>query len=234
MSEADSPAHRTERPTRVAVKVCGVTSVEDALHAARCGADAIGLVFWPKSPRRVGLETARRIAGVLPPFVTRVGVFVDAEPGELREIGRSVGLDVLQLHGDEPVSILDAVERRVLKAFRVGERFEAGSVRAWVERGAGVLLDTAIPGGMPGGTGRTFDWTEAVRVRSLTPHLVLAGGLDGDNVEAAVSTVRPDAVDVSSGVEASPGRKDPDAVRGFLARVHALAYTRVPVEGHRP
>jgi indole-3-glycerol phosphate synthase/phosphoribosylanthranilate isomerase len=219
-------AGRADRAgTRVFVKVCGITSVEDALLAARAGADAVGLVFWPGSPRRVDLETARRISAALPPFVLRVGVFVDAPREELVRTSEAVRLDVLQLHGEEPPEDLAGLPRRIVKAVRVGPGFGLDSALRYEGAADGILLDTRLPGpdAAPGGTGATFDWSLAREVREKVSFLMLAGGLTAENVGRALTAVRPDAVDVSSGVESAPGRKDPAKVRAFLDAVARAA-----------
>lgn len=199
------------------VKICGITSLEDGLLAAQAGADAVGFVFWPRSPRALDLETARRIARGLPPFLVRVGVFVDAAPPELARAADDVGLDLLQLHGDEPPEACRAAPRRVLKALRVGPGFEAESAVAYRDAAAGVLLDSRDPAGSAGGSGRRFDWGQALPLRSRLPFLGLAGGLTPENVAAAIRELRPDLVDVSSGVESAPGRKDAGRLRAFVA-----------------
>jgi phosphoribosylanthranilate isomerase len=200
------------------VKVCGITQPEDGLAAAHAGTQAIGLVFWPRSPRFVDVETARRIAAVLPPFVLRVGVFVDAPRDVLEQTAEAVGLDVLQLHGAEPPEAVAGLKRRVVKALSVGPGFRVEDVDRYVEHGAVILLD-ASGGGQPGGTGRTFDWSVARAVRQRVPHLILAGGLTPENVGEAIRAVDPYAVDVSSGVESAPGRKDEARVRAFIQAV---------------
>jgi anthranilate synthase/indole-3-glycerol phosphate synthase/phosphoribosylanthranilate isomerase len=222
-------AGRADRAgTRVFVKVCGITSAEDALMAARAGADAVGLVFWPGSPRRVDLETARRISAALPPFVLRVGVFVDAPRDELARTAEAVGLDVLQLHGQEAPETLADLPRRVVKAVPVGPGFRVEDALRYEDAADGILLDTRLPGAAapPGGTGVAFDWTVAREVRERASFLMLAGGLTPDNVGKALTAVRPDAVDVSSGVESAPGHKDPVRVRAFLDAVAAAAARR--------
>jgi len=206
---------------RVFVKVCGITSVEDGLMAAGAGADAVGLVFWPGSPRAVGLEAARRIAEALPAFVLRVGVFVDAVPVDVARAADAVGLDLLQLHGGETVEACRSAPRRVLKAVRVGTGFAPAAAVSYREAAAGVLLDTRDDGGLPGGTGRRFDWSVARALRSQLPFLGLAGGLDAATVAGAIREVDPDLVDVSSGVESSPGRKDEAKVRAFVEAVRS-------------
>jgi indole-3-glycerol phosphate synthase/phosphoribosylanthranilate isomerase len=209
-------------PTRgtTAVKVCGITSEDDAILAADAGASAIGLVFWPKSRRAVSVEQAQRIARALPPFVLRVGVFVDAPRDVLISTAETVGLDMLQLHGEEAPESLEGLPRRVLKAVRVGPQFQPQD--AWrYENAAAILLDTRREG-KPGGTGETFDWSLVREVRRRARYVVLAGGLTPENVAAAVEAVHPDAVDVSSGVELSPGRKDPERLRAFIEAVRSV------------
>ncbi len=203
-----------------AVKVCGITTEDDAIAAADAGASAIGLVFWPGSPRRVTLEQAQRIARAAPPFVTRVGVFVDASRAELVSTADAVGLDVLQLHGSESPESLAGLPRRVIKAVRVGPGFEPQDAWRYADATAAVLLDTKRDDA-PGGTGVAFDWTLAGDVRRHARYVILAGGLTPENVGAAIATMRPDAVDVSSGVEASPGRKDPERLRAFMEAVRS-------------
>lgn len=206
---------------RLFVKVCGLTTPEDAVRASEAGADAIGLVFWPASPRAIGLEAARRIAGAVPSRVVRVGVFVDAPADEIGRTVDAVGLDLVQLHGAESPALIDALPRRAWKALQVGPGFVAADVTPW--RGAaGVLLDARIAG-VPGGSGRSFDWSLAAAVRERVGFLVLAGGLDPGNVSRAIDVVRPDGVDVSSGVESAPGRKDAARVRDFVQAARGAA-----------
>jgi phosphoribosylanthranilate isomerase len=208
---------------RVFVKICGIRSVDDARLAVEAGADAVGFVFWPMSPRRVDVDAAAAIGRELPPFVLRVGVFVDASVDEMTVAADRAGLDLLQLHGDEPPEALAGAPRRVLKAVRVGRRFAVQDALRYVGHVAGVLVDTRLPGetALPGGTGVPFDWTLIRGLRDQVPFLMLAGGLSPDNVAEAVRAVRPHAVDVSSGVEAVPGRKDPAKVRAFVKAVRA-------------
>lgn len=209
---------------KVAIKICGITSVEDGVAAARAGADAIGFVFVPGSPRCVSVETARAISRALPPFVLRVGVFADLPPAEVERIASDVALDVVQLHGDETPEQVASLQRRAIKAVPVDDAFTAGDALRFEGRAAGILLDTrATPGGITGGTGRTFDWSRAREVRERASFLVLAGGLTPENVGVALTAVRPDAVDVSSGVESAPGKKDADKVRAFI---HAVRNSR--------
>jgi phosphoribosylanthranilate isomerase len=203
------------------VKVCGITTPEDGRAAARAGAHAIGLVFWPRSPRLVDVESARRITAALPPLVLRVGVFVDAPRDVLERTAEALGLDVLQLHGAEPPHALAGLSRRAFKALSVGPSFRVEDAERYAQHGAAILLD-AGNGAQPGGTGRGFDWSIARAVRARVPHLILAGGLTPENVGAAIREVAPDAVDVSSGVESAPGRKDANKVKAFIAAVRSV------------
>jgi len=208
---------------RLGVKVCGITSLEDARVAVEAGADALGFVFWQMSPRKVDPVRAAAIARELPPFVLRVGVFVDSSRDEMARIADAVGLDLLQLHGDEPPEALAALPRRVIKAVRVGKGFASDEAMRFAGHAAGLLVDTRLPGEtqLPGGTGVPFDWTLVKGLAERLPFLVLAGGLGPANVAAAVRAVRPHAVDVSSGVETLPGRKDPALVRAFVQAARA-------------
>ena len=206
--------------SRLFVKICGITRPEDGLAAAEAGADAIGLVFWPRSPRCVGVEEARSIAKALPPSLVRVGVFVDAPREEMVRVADSVGLDLLQLHGGESPETVFDLPRRALKAIRVGEDFAPAEALRYEGRAAGLLLDTRAAEA-PGGTGRTFDWSLARAVTARARFVLLAGGLTPDNVASAIAAGRPHGVDVSSGVESAPGRKDHARVRAFVAAVRA-------------
>ncbi len=202
----------------VRVKVCGITNIQDATAAHLYGADALGFVF-AKSPRRVERETVRDIIRALPPFTQLVGVFVNEVPEVVAETVRYCRLNCVQLHGDEPPDYCAGFDWPVVKAFRVGTREDIERIRSYRGRVSALLLDTYQPG-LAGGTGRTFDWSIAAEARDMGP-LVLAGGLDPDNVRAAVQVVRPYAVDVSSGVEMSPGLKDHEKMRLFIGRAKA-------------
>lgn len=197
-------------------KICGITRVEDALAAAQAGADAIGLVFYAKSPRAVTVQQARKIIAALPPFVTTVGLFVNASRCELNEILEAVPLDLLQFHGDEAPEDCEGYHRPWIKALRVraGDDLEAECKR--YARASGILLDTYVAG-VPGGTGEAFDWK--LVPEHLSKPIILAGGLSPDNVATAIAQVRPYAVDVSGGVEQAKGIKDAARIEAFLEAV---------------
>lgn len=196
------------------VKICGITSADDALMAVDAGADAIGLVFFEKSPRAVDSERASLIVAALPPFVQVVGLFVNAPLDFVNATCDRVGLDIVQLHGEESPAYCTKVRRRVMKAFRVKGPETLDAMDSY--RVAGFLLDAYSPNAY-GGTGECFDWNLVVAAKRHGP-IILAGGLNPDNVALAVAQVSPYAVDVSSGVEASPGVKDPEKVRAFITR----------------
>lgn len=203
---------------RLLVKICGIRTLEDARFAVDAGADALGFVFWHMSPRRVEPAEAAAIAAELPASVLRVGVFVDAPRDELARIADAVGLDALQLHGEEPPEALAGLPRPALKAVRVGKSFSAAEALRYADHARGIVVDTRLPGEtqLPGGTGMPFDWSLVKDLAERVPFLMLAGGLSPDNVRDAVRSVRPHAVDVSSGVERVPGRKDPARVKAFI------------------
>ncbi len=209
-------------PRRLFVKICGITTREDAQVAVEAGADALGFVFWPGSPRCVEVDAARAIAETLPASVVRVGVFVGASGEQMQRTADAARLDLLQLHGDEQPDALPALCRPAWKALRVGSELAPREVRRWAGRVCGILLDSRSASA-PGGTGESFDWTLAQMAREHAGFLMLAGGLTADNVGRAIELVRPDGVDVSSGVEASAGRKDQAKLRAFLAAARRAA-----------
>ena len=180
------------------IKICGITRAEDALAAAQAGADAIGLVFYERSPRHVSIAQAAQLAAALPPFVSVVGLFVDADAFFVREVLAAVPLDLLQFHGDESPEYCAQFARPYIKAIRVKAGVDLLQCAARFRSAKGLLLDAHVEG-VPGGTGATFDWT--LIPRQLPLPVILSGGLDADNVAAAVKQVQPYAVDVSSGVE---------------------------------
>ncbi|GBD98826.1 N-(5'-phosphoribosyl)anthranilate isomerase [bacterium BMS3Abin07] len=197
----------------VKVKICGLTRLEDALSAIEYGADALGFVFYEKSPRFMSPEAAGEIVKKLPPFVTTVGVFVNDHPSRINEVVKTAGLDMVQLHGDEPQEMCD-MWPRVIKAFRVRDSRDLERLKKY--QVAAYLLDAYDPG-IPGGTGQSFNWDIAVEAKQ-GGRVILAGGLTPDNVEKAVRRVRPYGVDVSSGVEKKKGIKDCDKMKLFIAR----------------
>jgi phosphoribosylanthranilate isomerase len=194
------------------VKICGITSLDDALVAVAAGADALGFVFFEKSPRNVDPEQAAAIIAQLPPFVQVVGLFVNAPLDLVNETADRCGLDIIQLHGDETPAYCDLVRRRVMKVFRVRGMESLAPIADY--RVSAYLLDAYSPNAY-GGTGSVFNWDCAIAAKQHGP-VVLAGGLDPENVASAVAKVRPYGVDVSSGVEASPGKKDAELVRRFV------------------
>jgi len=217
-----------ESLARTRVKICGITRIDDALAAASSGADAIGLVFWPGTPRRVEFEQARAIAAALPPFVTIVGLFVDPQPAAVRAALDAVALDLLQFHGDEPQPLCASFGRPYVKAVPVRPEVDLLQYASRYRDARGILFDAFEPGGMPGGTGQSFDWNMlATRVSTgLARPLVLSGGLTPRNVGVAIHALRPWAVDVSSGVEESgddgrprKGIKDPAKIAAFIRGV---------------
>jgi len=199
-------------------KICGITRVDDALTAAKAGADAIGLVFYAKSSRAVDVRQAREIVAALPPFVTTVGLFVNASRCEINEILDAVPLDMLQFHGDETPAQCEGFHRPWFKAIRVGNGEDIEAQVARYANASGILLDTFVAG-VPGGTGERFDWS--LIPAALAKPLILAGGLTAENVQQAIAQVRPYAVDVSGGVEASKGVKDASKVMAFVGRVRS-------------
>ncbi|MBI1923809.1 phosphoribosylanthranilate isomerase [Candidatus Poribacteria bacterium] len=197
------------------IKICGITHLDDALMAIEAGADALGFVFVPNTPRYLPPEQARSIIDQLPPFITTVGLFVNAEQQGIEAIADGCRLNLIQLHGDEPPDLCVALSRRVIKAFRVKDESSVSRLSGY--RVSAYLLDTYVKGAL-GGTGKAFDWNLALKAKSYG-RIILAGGLNPDNVASAVLQVRPYGVDVSSGVEASPGRKAPAKVKAFIRAV---------------
>jgi phosphoribosylanthranilate isomerase len=215
---------------RTRVKICGITRAEDAHAAANAGADAIGLVFWPGTPRVVTHAQARAIVAALPPYVTVVALFVDPEPQAVREALATVPIDLLQFHGTEPAGFCRAFGRRYVKAIPVKDGVDLLESLPPYGDAAALLFDAFREGDLPGGTGRAFDWRRlTVEVRAaLAQPLILSGGLDAGNVARAIADVSPWAVDVSSGVEerdssGAPrrGLKDAARIRAFVQGVRS-------------
>lgn len=199
----------------VRVKICGITCVADAQQAVSAGADAIGLVFYAKSPRHVSVLQAAQIAQAVGPFVTVVGLFVDAAKQDVEQVLGAVNLHVLQFHGNESEDYCRQFQRPYMKALRMKPELDVGQAMAQYPSASAILLDAYRPG-VPGGTGETFDWSR-VPARSEIP-VVLAGGLNPQNIQQAVASVDVYGVDVSGGVEASPGLKDANKVSAFIDR----------------
>ena len=212
------------------IKICGITNVDDAVAVALAGADAVGLNFYARSPRYIALDTTRQIVAVLPKEMVKVGLFVNSAPADICRVYDNLGLNLIQLHGDEPPEFLAQLGGRpIMRAFRLGTKGlqpileYLRQCRELAAMPSLTLLDSLIPGEY-GGTGQTADWLVAKQyvAESGMPPLVLAGGLTPANVADAIRMVRPAAVDTASGVESSPGRKDPAAVAAFVQAAGAM------------
>lgn len=205
---------------RTRVKICGITRVEDACAAIDSGADALGLVFCSKSPRYVELSVAANIARTIGPFVTIVGLFVNAGEAQVREAVKTVGLDMLQFHGDEDEVYCAQFERPYIKAIRMSPELDVKEVMTKYPSARGFLFD-AWNKDKYGGTGETFEWDRlSILKESVDTDIpfILAGGLTPENVDQAVAAVKPYAIDVSGGVELSPGIKSPELIQQFIDR----------------
>jgi phosphoribosylanthranilate isomerase len=203
----------------VKVKICGITNLPDGMAAVEAGADALGFVFYGQSPRRISVEAAAALIRQLPPFVLKVGVFVNAPEDLVVRAIRECSFNLLQFHGDEPPEYCLQFGLMSMKAVRIRDAASLQALRnyptdAW-------LLDAYAPD-MPGGTGETFNWNLALEARGWGRPIFLAGGLTAENVTEAVRRVRPYGVDVSSGIEAAPGRKDHAKVRAFIQAAKAV------------
>jgi len=204
---------------RTRVKICGITRVEDAIFAVEAGVDAIGLVFYAKSPRFVSNKQAAEISRSISAFVTRVALFKDAEKQVIESVLQQVEIDLIQFHGSESVAFCEQFDRPYIKALgmKTAEKdMDYLKTSAEKYRSAKALLLDAHAPGEAGGTGETFDWTS---IGAITKPIVLAGGLTAENVKQAVNIVHPYAVDVSSGVESSPGIKDKEKVTAFMQQL---------------
>jgi len=204
---------------RTRIKICGINHRDDALKAVACGADAIGIIFVEKSPRYTSLTEARFIGESLPPFVTLVGLFMNASAETIREALKVVPLNLLQFHGEETPEFCDQFNMPYIKVLRMQDNVNVVAFAQEYPNAAGILLDTYHKG-MGGGTGQTFDW-------DLIPDdvplpVILAGGLNPENVAAAIEQVRPYAVDVSSGVESVPAKKDHRKIEQFIKEVQRV------------
>ena len=202
----------------VKIKICGFTNAENAQQAALTGIDAIGLNFYAKSPRHVNIDSAREIVAALPPFVNKVGLFVNANPSLIDEVLCEVALDTLQFHGDESPSDCAQYEMPFIKAIRVSPEVDLIKTANEYSQASALLLDTYQPD-VYGGSGKSFDWSLANIELDLP--IILAGGLTPENVSVAINTAQPYAVDVSSGVESAKGLKDIDKIRAFISNVNS-------------
>ncbi len=205
---------------RVRIKICGMTRLADALCAAEAGVDALGFIFFARSPRCIAPTEVSRIVAMLPPLVHTVGVFVNEEAEAAAATIRRCGLSHAQLHGSESPAYCRELARlaapcRILKAFRIGPETTAAEIAPYAEAVSGYLLDTYAQGTV-GGTGTAFDWSRIARLQ-LTKPFLLAGGLGLDNITTALDCVRPYGLDANSGLETAPGRKDHDLIRRFIA-----------------
>jgi phosphoribosylanthranilate isomerase len=200
------------------IKICGITRVEDAIAAVDSGADAIGLVFYAKSSRAVSIDQASIIAKAAPPFVSIVALFVDESAAEIERVLNAVPVDIIQFHGSEAPQFCEQFNRPYVKALRVTPDLNLATVSNGYASSRGILLDSWKEG-VPGGTGQSFDWRLAQKALPLP--VILAGGLNPDNVGDAIAMLRPAAVDVSGGVESAPGIKDSGKIREFIAAVRA-------------
>jgi phosphoribosylanthranilate isomerase len=201
------------------VKICGITNIDNARDIGNLGVDAIGLVFYDKSPRAVDIKTAQKIISVLPPFINRVGLFVNAKKTFIDEVLKNVAIDTLQFHGDETPQECEYYDLPFMKAIRVDAQTDLNKVSNDYKNASGLLLD-AKHKSLYGGSGKTFDW-DLAKVKINLP-IILAGGLTIDNVKDAISQVKPFGVDVSSAVEKTKGFKDIVKVKAFMEEVNEL------------
>ena len=202
----------------VKVKICGITNIDDAAAAASFGADALGFIFWEKSPRYIKVDSVARIISELPPFITKVGVFVNETLDNIKRTAQEARLDCVQLHGDETVEFASMVRAAtnlsIIKVVRVKDALDIDGIERY--RASAYLLDTFNPKAM-GGTGEVFDWDIAIEAKKKG-RIILSGGLNPDNIADAVKRVEPYAVDVGSGVELRPGKKDHEKIKSFIEK----------------
>ena len=203
---------------RTRVKICGITRVQDALEAVRCGADAIGLVFYAASPRHVSVQQAQQIVAALPPFISVVALFVNATPAEIEAVLSQVRIDIVQFHGDETAADCERIKLPYFKAIRVKSDTNLLQCALDFSSANALLLDTYSEAAY-GGTGHVFDWD--LIPKNMTKPVILAGGLIAENVSLAIQKIKPYAVDISGGVEVSKGIKDADKIAAFMLAVQA-------------
>jgi phosphoribosylanthranilate isomerase len=200
------------------VKICGLTNREDALLAIELGAEAIGFIF-AQSPRQITPLKARTIIRSLPPLIKTVGVFVNEDPAKIKAIRSDCGLDLIQLHGDESPELCRALMPYSIKAFRIQNEKDIKNIKKYRGAVRAILLDT-FRKGQAGGTGKTFDWSWAIKAKETGIPIILAGGLGPENIQEAISTVKPYAVDVNSGIEKEPGKKDPVLMKQLMEMIN--------------
>ena len=202
---------------KVKVKICGITNLADAATAVRLGADALGFIFAP-SPRRIAPQKVREIIRAIPPFVKTVGVFVNEAPAIIREIMQHCGLDLVQLHGDESPAFCDELMPYTIKSLRIKDESSLQTSRAYHGKVRALLLDTYSKEKI-GGTGKTFDWNLAIKIKKMGIPFILSGGIGPSNIDLAIHTVRPYAVDVNSAVEKCPGKKSHILIKALMAEL---------------
>lgn len=202
------------------VKVCGITNIEDAKLCTAAGADALGFVFYEKSKRFVDYRKAKTITASLPFFVMKVGVFVNEDPDTVNTAAREIGLNAVQLHGDENPNYLRRIRFPVIKSFRVGDSFDYSVIEKYDN--CGILLDAFSPDGY-GGTGISLDWNSIPG--NLRSRIILSGGISADNIDVVINEIKPAAIDLSSSLESAPGRKDYDKVKTFFEKLDHLRKT---------
>ena len=204
----------------VAVKICGITDYEDASVAVDLGAGALGFIF-ADSPRQITPQKAREIISAIPPFVKTIGVFVNKGPAEIRKVRHYCGLDLVQLHGDEPPDLCSELMPYTIKALRIKDESSLRTSQAYRGKVRALLLDTYAKD-KAGGTGKTFDWQLAIKIKKLGIPVILAGGLGPSNIDDAIETVRPYAIDVNSGVEERPGKKSHTLMKDLMEKVRRI------------
>jgi phosphoribosylanthranilate isomerase len=202
----------------IKVKICGITNYDDAAMAVNLGADALGFIFAPASPRKIEPAAAAEIIRRLPPFIKSVGVFVNEDINKIRDIADYCGLDCIQLHGDETLEMCESLMPRTIRAIRMKDDTDTSQLQVYRGKTRALLLDTYSKK-MSGGTGKTFNWDKAVEINALGLPVILAGGLTPSNIEEAIKKVRPYGVDINSGIEKSPGIKDHELMKGLFQNI---------------
>jgi len=203
------------------IKICGITNRDDAMDAVNLGVDAIGFIFYEQSPRYISPDIVEEISLFLPPFVLLVGVFVNHDKPYIDAVVHRCRLDLIQLHGDETPEFCRTMRRRVIKAFKISDFNDVDQIAAYQSSVSAVLLDTKVSG-MEGGTGKVFDWGLAIKAKEFDIPLILAGGINSNNINKAVKLVNPYAVDLSSSVEDIPGKKDYNKMQDIVVAARSV------------